>query len=417
MRESHLRADWPQATLAEVAEVAAGVTLGRKLPVYGTVEMPYLRVANVQDGYLDLDEIKTVRVRPAEVDRYRLRPGDVVLSEGNANLNNLGRATIWRDEIPGCLHQNIVLRVRCNEHELLPTFLVLITTSAYARRYVRAVAKQTSIAHLGITQLERFPVPLPPLRVQQQVVEAATSAERSAAVARDRALKLVDLRRGHLEDLLAPAGSLDDTETQANWPRLPLADVADVASGVTLGRKLPPYGTVEMPYLRVANVQDGYLDLDEIKTVRVRPAEVDRYRLEPGDVLMNEGGDFDKLGRGAVWEGQVGTCLHQNHVFRVRCDHQRVLPGYLAAVCTAAYGRKYFLVHGKQSTNLASISKRDLTRFPVPLAPPSEQRRIVEILARYDASIEAERSREAKFRAIRDGLLDDLLTGRALAAA
>jgi type I restriction enzyme S subunit len=97
-----------------------------------------------------------------------------------------------------------------------------------------------------------------------------------------------------------------------------LGEVAEVASGVTLGRDLERFMTVDLPYLRVANVQDGHLDLEEIKWVRVRPTEVERFLLQPGDVLMTEGGDIDKLGRGTVWEGQIKPCLHQNHVFRVR---------------------------------------------------------------------------------------------------
>ena len=94
---------------------------------------------------------------------------------------------------------------------------------------------------------------------------------------------------------------MPDVVVRPDWPSVPLAELADVTAGVTLGRKLPRFGTVELPYLRVANVQDGYLDLSEVKTVRVRPNEIARYRLQPGDVLMNEGGDYDKLGRGTVW--------------------------------------------------------------------------------------------------------------------
>ena len=73
-----------------------------------------------------------------------------------------------------------------------------------------------------------------------------------------------------------------------------------------------------MPYLRVANVQDGYLDLGKIEEIEVAPDEVAHFSLRPGDILMNEGGDNDKLGRGCVWEGAIEPCLHQNHVFAVR---------------------------------------------------------------------------------------------------
>ena len=78
-----------------------------------------------------------------------------------------------------------------------------------------------------------------------------------------------------------------------------------IAGGVTLGRSISGSGTVELPYLRVANVQDGFIDTREMKTVRILRTELDRYRLRAGDVLMTEGGDFDKLGRGSVWDGSI----------------------------------------------------------------------------------------------------------------
>src|SRR4051794_15254503 len=101
------------------------------------------------------------------------------------------------------------------------------------------------------------------------------------------------------------------------WPLKRVDEVADVGSGVTLGEDVSGAPFVELPCLRVANVQDGHLDLSEIKTVAVRVNEAARYRLQPGDVLMTEGGDLDKLGRGTLWRGEILDCLHQNHIFRV----------------------------------------------------------------------------------------------------
>ena len=124
---------------------------------------------------------------------------------------------------------------------------------------------------------------------------------------------------------------------------------------------------VRLPYLRVANVQDGYLDLAEIATIEIAVTEVGRYLLQPGDVLMNEGGDFDKLGRGYIWRGEIAPCSHQNHVFAVR--PRRVSPEWLNAIPGSAYAQFYFKTRSKQSTNLASISSTNLMELPVILPP------------------------------------------------
>ena len=110
------------------------------------------------------------------------------------------------------------------------------------------------------------------------------------------------------------------------------------------GRKLEDNHIVTLPYLRVANVQDGYLDLTEIKTIELRSTEVERYKLYPGDVLVTEGGDFDKLGRGFLWNGEIPECVHQNHIFAIRAHKDILMPEYLAYLIQSNYGKAYFLM-------------------------------------------------------------------------
>ena len=87
------------------------------------------------------------------------------------------------------------------------------------------------------------------------------------------------------------------------WKLVRVDEVATVGSGVTLGKDVSGRQTVDLPYLRVANVQDGHIDVATVKTVEVPVDEVHKFRLEDGDILMTEGGDIDKLGRGTIWEG------------------------------------------------------------------------------------------------------------------
>ncbi|WP_327137394.1 restriction endonuclease subunit S [Streptomyces sp. NBC_01340] len=198
---------------------------------------------------------------------------------------------------------------------------------------------------------------------------------------------------------------------EAALPYRALSEVADVAGGVTLGRTVPDGASVELPYLRVANVQDGYIDTSEMKTVRVLKSEVGRFALQRGDVLLTEGGDFDKLGRGAVWDGRLDPCLHQNHVFRVRCNPGVVLPEYLATYLASQYGRRYFLSIAKQTTNLATIGSSDLKSAPVPQRSIAEQQGIVEALSAVGNEERAIDASIAKWEIIEEGLSESLLEG------
>lgn len=171
------------------------------------------------------------------------------------------------------------------------------------------------------------------------------------------------------------------------WKKVTLGDVASIQTGVA---KNDGYSgeTVEIPYLRVANVQDGFLDLSEIKKIKIPVEKKNRFLLQKGDVIMTEGGDFDKLGRGTIWDGQISPCAHQNHLFVVRTDCTKLNPFFLSYLSASSYGRLYFRLSSKQSTNLASINSTQLSHFPILLPPLEEQNNIVNTISIWDSAIE-----------------------------
>jgi type I restriction enzyme S subunit len=196
----------------------------------------------------------------------------------------------------------------------------------------------------------------------------------------------------------------------SEWSRQLLEDVAEVRTGLAKGKKniIDP---VTLPYIRVANVQDGHLDLREIKRIQVARAEVKRYSLQEGDILLTEGGDFDKLGRGTMWRNEIPECLHQNHIFVVRADRGRILPDYLVWLTNSPHGREYFRRCSKQSTNLASINTRQLKRYPVVLPGHDEQLRIAKVLWCSDKGLGVAKQLLKAHRKLKRGLLQKLLTG------
>ena len=166
-----------------------------------------------------------------------------------------------------------------------------------------------------------------------------------------------------------------------DWQLAELKFFASIKSGITLGQKYPAGAKlVEMPYLRVANVQGEYVDLSDVKTIQVLPEEVDKYRLEAGVVLMTEGGDRDKLGRGCVWHGEITPCLHQNHIFALTTKSDKLLPEYFSHVTTSEVARCYFDYTAKKTTNLANTNSSTIMNFRLPIPPLEEQREIVQYL-------------------------------------
>lgn len=326
-----------------------------------------------------------VELKP-ESQTNRFREGDVLFGKLRPYL-----AKVWRASFDGYSSgELLVLRQR----DLLPDFakyfcltrgfVDLVDSSTYGSKMPRAnwdfIGNQLAI--------------IPPLDEQRAIaafLDRETARIDALIATKRRFIALLQEKRAALVSRAVTRGLDVDVplkksgiawvgEIPANWVVRPLKWIAEVRAGVAKGRKIEHEEAVTVPYLRVANVQDGYLDLDDVAEIEIGADELERYALRAGDVLMNEGGDNDKLGRGHVWRGEVSPCIHQNHVFAVR--PRAVRSDWLALVTSSDYAKHYFLSFAKQSTNLASISSTNLKNLPVILPPDDEQAAILGFIER-----------------------------------
>ena len=170
------------------------------------------------------------------------------------------------------------------------------------------------------------------------------------------------------------------------WSEAKLESMADVVSGITKGRKTKSEDLTEVPYMAVSNVKDGYIDWTTVKTIGATQQEIEQYRLLADDVLMTEGGDPDKVGRGAIIKEPLENCIHQNHIFRVRLDESVVLPEFFAEYLQHQRSKRYFLGCAKQTTGIASINMTQLRALPVLIPPLSKQEEFVLFKEQIDKS-------------------------------
>ncbi|MBI4502901.1 MAG: restriction endonuclease subunit S [Gemmatimonadetes bacterium] len=304
---------------------------------------------------------------------------------------------------------------------LFPEFLYYFLIGN--RNLLLQYASGTTFLEVSGRNAAKIPVPIPPLAEQRRIVaaieehlsrlEAAVAGLKRvrAMISRYRAAvlcaafeaKLVDTeaflaRQQHSSyesgsELLARLGleklNGNGSNGPEGWAVAPLRGLAALKGGVTKGQKRRTGTRLRsVPYLRVANVQRGYLDLEDMQEIPATEEEIQELALKPGDVLFNEGGDRDKLGRGWVWQGEIPVCIHQNHVFRARPVAGLIDSRFLSWYGNS-FGQRYFNDEGKQTTNLASVNMTKLGALPVPVPPFEEQQRIVEEVDRRFSVLDA----------------------------
>jgi type I restriction enzyme, S subunit len=353
--------------LGEIGHVAGGLQITPKradLPI----EVPYLRVANVHRDSLDLSAIKTIRITEAELSRTRLIAGDLLLVEGHGNRDELGRVAIWDGSLADCTHQNHLIRVRVDRQLADPAYVSRFLNSEGGRSQLLRMGKTTSgLNTISTSQVADLRLRLPPLPEQRRIAAILDEADALRRKRREALALLDDLLRATFLDMFG-----DPVTNPRGWKAMLLNDLADVQGGlqVTAQRAEP----LEVPYLRVANVYRDRLDLREIKTIRVTPAERERVRLQHGDVLVVEGhGNPDEVGRSAVWD-RAEEMLHQNHLIRVRANRARLDSVYLSAFLNSQGGRRQMVRAEKTTSGLNTISTSNIKAMTVHLPPLQLQR-------------------------------------------
>ncbi|WP_316205338.1 restriction endonuclease subunit S [Bradyrhizobium sp. SZCCHNS3004] len=419
---------WTQAPLGNLLNaIEAGKNLRCEERPPRAGELGVVKVSAVTWGHFDPSQSKTLPTDYSPPKDAQIRHGDLLISRANT-LELVGAVVLVENEPDGLFLSDKILRLVVDNE--LKRWLLSFLRSPYGRAQIEALATGNQLSMRNISQeaLRNIETPIPPAPEQRRIVaklDALFARLARARVELDRIPSLSSRLRSQavrsaFEGKLSAEwrakhqaeGTIDKKTSvlPTGWHSVTLGELSDIKSGITLGKKRPVNAVLtDVPYLRVANVQRGRLNLSVIKEIAVTQAEAESLYLQSGDILLNEGGDRDKLGRGWVWSGEISNCIHQNHVFRARLYDKRHSPKYISFYANE-FGQDYFFEHGTQTTNLASISKSKLSSLPVPLAPPEEQAEIVRLLEDAFARADRLEAEAARARALLDRLEAAILT-------
>ena len=343
--------------------------------------VPFLTVKDMGPQGLAFE--RSARISVEEFERARCgnsapQVSDVLFSKDGT----VGKVHVVRDDRDFAVLSSIAI-LRANSKVLEPEYLAHALRSPGVLRSAIRRKTGTAIRRVILADLQRVLIPLPALDEQRWIVRVLDTAESARQKRRLTITQGASLGAALYAEMFGACTGADDTLNQ----------VAEITSGITKGRKPPASAVRNVPYLAVSNVQAGRLDLTLVKTIEASDQEVERFRLRIDDLLLTEGGDPDKLGRGALWRGELECCIHQNHVFRVRVrDRDQVEPEFLISQLAAAPGRAYFLRAAKQTTGIASINKTQLGQFPVLVPPIERQREFCRRLSRAEGLVRRQRT-------------------------
>ena len=266
---------------------------------------------------------------------------------------------------------------------LIPKDNVCVEYLYYAVTYMN-LAKYFSgatIPHIYFKDYQKEKLPLLTIEEQRKIADNLRQIDRLIELCNGILQKLGVLVKSRFVEMFG-----DLIENDRQWENHLLCNIADIVSGITKGRKVKETELIEVPYMAVSNVKDGYIDWTTVKTILATVSEIEQYRIQPEDILMTEGGDPDKLGRGAIIHQVPENCIHQNHIFRVRLDEAIILPLYFSEYLQEQKAKRYFFSCAKQTTGIASINMKQLKALPVLVPPLALQEQFAAFVEQTDKS-------------------------------
>ncbi len=359
------------AKLGEVCTIVSGSTPKTSVTSYWDGNIKWITPAELnEDTFYIMDSVRHITEEGKEKTGLSYLPtGTVILSS---------RAPIGKTAIAGCEmccnqgFKNLI----CSDaiyNEYLYFFLKSKTD------YLNSLGRGATFKEISKSIVENIEIPLPEVNQQKEIAEKFKKLEQLISLRKQQLAKLDELVKARFVEMFG-----DVLLNSMQWPEKTLERMADIVSGITKGRKTTETDLQEVPYMAVSNVKDGYIDWTTVKTILATRQEIEQYRLMPDDILMTEGGDPDKVGRGAIIKVPLKNSIHQNHIFRVRLNEQEILPSFFAEYLRHQKAKRYFLGCAKQTTGIASINMRQLRALPTLVPPLSLQKQFAAFVERVD---------------------------------
>ncbi len=424
-----LPVDWQVVRLGEVVEIRQGKQLSSKEDIEGKVKMPFLRTSNVLWNKIDLKSISFMYFTQEEMDKLRLKSGDVLICEGGA----VGRTAVWEGQIENCFYQNHLYRVRVDESRLFNYFLSFFMQYAIVHKNLLVSdANRTTIPNLSSARLRLFPIPLPPLEEQKAIAEVL----RRVQVAIEKTEEVIRATKGLKKSMMkhlftygnVPIDKVDRVklkETEIglipeHWQVVRLGEVVEEATNGDWGNDKFTDGFSQCHVIRGTDFTKMDRGLyNEVPKRYIKTSKLSSLALKPNDLLieLSGGGPDQPTGRIFIVRDHIIERLNpvcfSNFVKRIRVNMELTHPEFFYRYWQYLYIQGRTRLYERRTTGIRNFKFLDFINSEnISLPPLKEQKEIARILQAVDEKIQKEQERKKALENLFKSLLHNLMSGK-----
>jgi type I restriction enzyme, S subunit len=395
--------DWNVSTVGEEFSIQLGKMLDSEKNV--GIPKPFLGNRAIQWGRIDLTDIGLIKLTPSDLQRFRLRNGDLLVCEGG----DIGRAAIWQQEIPECYYQKALHRLRPKRGynvRLMLNVLERLSSIGLLQNFVT----QTSIAHLPKDKFETVPIPHPPTAGERDAIAEALSDVSGLIESIERLIaKKRKIKQGAMRELLTGERRLPGFSKE--WESTQLGELFTFKNGLNKGKEFFGQGTPIVNYMDVFQHPAIYSSMLTGR-VSLTNQELSTFDVRIGDVLFTRTSEtVDEVGIASVVLDEPNQTAFSGFLLRARPRNNRLCNDFKKYCFAPDYLRKQIISRASYTTR-ALTNGRILSAVNLLVPEPAEQLAIAEILNDIDAELAGLEDKLAKAHQIKQAMMQELLTGR-----
>jgi len=392
---------WVESTIGAEFDVQ----LGKRVDAAVARGVPKTCINNrgVRWGRIDVAEAATELLSKTDLRDLRLRYGDLLVCEGG----EIGRASVWRDELPEAYYLNTLHRLRSKGRYQADIIAALLERWA-ATGELQALVGKSSLAHLTKENLLRVPLPMPSPEEQERISEALRTTDELVRALERLIAKKRDIKQGMMQELLTGGTRLPGYTGE--WRELPVSELLEFKNGLNKASEYFGRGTPIVNFMDV--MRAPVITSDRVKgLVSLNRNEVSRFSARRGDMFFTRTSEsVDEIGTAAVLVDDVPSAVFSGFVLRGR-PIASVNTTFLAYQFQLSSIRRQVIATASYTTR-ALTNGGSLGRVRVGVPSLEEQAALVSVVADVDAELAALERRLESARALKTGMMQELLTGR-----
>ena len=412
---------WQVEAIGNLFDVKQGKQLSSKETKENKKLYPFLRTSNIMWGYLNLSTIDGMYFSDEEIEKLKLKDGDILVCEGG----DIGRTAMFEGQIQNCAYQNHLHRLRPKEDNINRKFFVFWMNYAIkSRGFYVYTANRTTIPNLSSSRLKNFKIPLPPLPEQKKIA-AVLSAVQEAKEKTEAVIEATKTLKKSMMKHLFTYGPVDIKETEnielekteigyisKDWKIDKLKNLVNFKNGINFTKEQK--GKTGVPTIDVFNMynQSIYPNLNNL--YRVNKKINSEYYLENNDLLFVRSSlKREGVGWTSLYKQSKEPISYCGFIIRARLKEgiKNIFPEYLTYFLRTEKARENLIsVSGKLA--ITNINQGMLGEVLVPVPKISVQKKVAKILLELDSKIYSEENKKQALEKLFQSLLKNLMTGK-----